>query len=110
MFFAYNVSIDILMHYIFANVHYFIILLGILIIYFLIKSMIIWFLRFRAIRLLSFVVSSLVVFVITLTMIVFGEQFNVSIIKLFLQGLSFFGIGLLMYYLFSYIKNTLKKA
>lgn len=93
-----------------GNIHYLFICVGILIIYLLIRSLIIWLININAIRLLSYLASSLFVLLLLLLMVIFLDQVNHLFLKAILQCLSFFGVAVFIIYIFTYVKNTYKKA
>lgn len=106
----YYFVIETMLDLITDHIHYLVIFMAILIIYLFVKSFTIWIIKLKAIRLLSYLMSSLFVFVFLLLMIVFLDKLDDLFIKAILQSLSFLGIVVFVFYIFSYVKNTSKKV
>ena len=98
-----NISLGLIEEY----VYYIIVFIGILISYLLVRPFITWFVTLRSIRLLSYIISSLIVFVLLLYVTPFIGGLNLFLFKVVLQCLAVFGVVLFLFHAF---KNINKKT
>jgi len=86
-----------------------IVLLGIIISYFIIEPIISWFVALGSQRLLSYLISSLIVLVLFITMILFNDHLHhlfFDLLKIAFTSISLFGIILAVY---NYIKRLIQR-
>lgn len=80
-------------------VYFVLIFIGVLISYFLIEPMIIWFIALQSTKLLSYIVTSLIVIVLFFIIVLFTNEMNgstFSLLKVVLQCLASLGILLIV--------------
>ncbi|MGM8366248.1 hypothetical protein ACLIBG_12335 [Virgibacillus sp. W0181] len=81
--------------------------LSVCIIYLLVNALMLWLVANGLTKIITYIVSSLTTIVLSSLLIIYTDAFHASVIKIIMQSIAFFGLFVVILYLFFQLKRKL---